>query len=254
MKKEKSKKKKIRFKGLIVIILIIYLLFVSIYYLFSMPIKHIDINGNIYLKDSYIIDYLNIENKSFFNIRKKTIEDKLLKLDLISNVNVKKRLFGKIVIDVKEEKILFYDWNVKKIILSSKDEIEFSDKFLGIPTLINYVPEEVYNEFIIKLSSIDTNVISLISEIEYSPSVVNEKIVDDKRFLFRMNDGNKVYVNTINIDKFANYLDIYDVIVNKNGNITGCLYLDSNSENNYFNKCEMETIVNTEDVTEVGEN
>ena len=104
MKKEKSKKKKIRFKGLIVIILIIYLLFVSGYYLFCMPIKHIEINGNVYLKDSYIIDYLGIENNSFFKIRKKTIEEKILKLDLISDVTVKIGLFGKVVINVKEDK------------------------------------------------------------------------------------------------------------------------------------------------------
>ena len=254
MKKEKSKKKKIRFKGLIVIILIIYLLFVSGYYLFSMPIKHIEINGNVYLKDSYIIDYLGIENNSFFKIRKKTIEEKILKLDLISDVTVKKGLFGKVVINVKEDKILFYDWNVKKMILSSKKEVEYNKNYLGVPVLINYVPEEIYNEFILKLTPIETDIISLVSEIEYSPSIVNDKVVDDKRFLFRMNDGNKVFVNTINMDKFANYLEIYDVIVNKNGNVTGCLYLDSNSENNYFNKCEIETVVSEEDVTEVGEN
>ena len=53
-----------------------------------------------------------------------------------------------------------------------------------------------------------------------------------------MNDGNNVYINTINIEKLNNYLSIYEAIVSKNGDITGCLYLDSNSENNHFNNCE----------------
>ena len=95
--------------------------------------------------------------------------------------------------------------------------------------------------------------ISLISEIEYSPSMVNDKIIDDKRFLFRMNDGNIVYINTINIEKFNNYLDIYEVIVNKNGLVKGCLYLDSNSENNHFNNCESNPVVE-EEVNNNGEN
>ena len=38
-------------------------------------------------------------------------------------------------------------------------------------------------------------------------SIVKDKIVDDKRFLLRMNDGNIVYINTINIEKFNNYLE-----------------------------------------------
>ena len=53
-----------------------------------------------------------------------------------------------------------------------------------------------------------------------------------------MNDGNLVYINTINIEKINNYLNIYEVIASKNENIKGCLYLDSNSDNNHFNNCE----------------
>ena len=38
---------------------------------------------------------------------------------------------------------------------------------------------------------------------------------------------------------------------NKNGDTKGCLYLDSNSENNHFNNCEEDKIVNPEDTDEV---
>ena len=150
-------------------------------------------------------------------------------------------------------KILFYNWSNKKIVLSSGKEIDYNKEYLGIPTLINYVPDEIYEEFINKLNLIDRETISLVSEIEYSPSTVNDKVIDDKRFLFRMNDGNTVYINTINIEKFNNYLEIYEVIVNKNGNVTGCLYLDSNSENKHFNNCESNPIVE-EEVEDNGEN
>lgn len=243
MAEKKSKKKKLRFRGLLVILLAIYLIGSCVYYLWQMPIKSINIEGNYYLKDNYIINYLNIQNESIVKLSKKKIKNKLLELDLINGVSIKKNYFGSLQIKVIEDKILFYNWNNKKIVLSSGQETDYNKEYLGIPTLINYVPDEIYEEFIEKLNKINRETLALVSEIEYSPSVVNDKNVDDKRFLFRMNDGNTVYINTINIEKFNNYLEIYEVIVNKNGLVKGCLYLDSNSENKHFNNCESNPVV-----------
>jgi len=164
-------------------------------------------------------------------------------LDLIKNVKIKKNYFGKLSIKITEDKVLFYNWNNKKIILSSGKEINYSDKYLGIPTLINYVPNDIYEEFIDKLNKIDKDMLALVSEIEYSPSMINDKIVDENRFLFRMNDGNIVYINTINIEKFNSYLDNYEARVNKTGDVKGCLYLDSDSENITFDNCESKDII-----------
>lgn len=238
MIEKKKKKRKIRLKGLLVIILLIYLILSCGYLIWKMPIKNIEIKGNYFLKDNYIIAYLNIENQSIFRVSKSKIKKKLLNLDLISSVKVHKNYLGKITIDIVEDKILFYNKNEKKIILSSGKKIDYADYYLGVPVLINYVPDNVYEELIKKLDAIDQDVIALISEIEYNPSIINGKTVDNKRFLFRMNDGNKVYINTINIEKFNNYLDIYEAIINKNGNVKGCLYLDSAGDNNHFNNCE----------------
>ena len=63
-----------------------------------------------------------------------------------------------------------------------------------------------------------------------------------------MNDGNKVYINTPNIEKFNDYLEIYERLVNKNEGIKGCLYLNSNSKNNHFNNCESEIKVEDEEI------
>lgn len=236
--KKKTKKKRIRFKGLIAIILLVYLLGTFLYYIWKMPIKNIYINGNNYLKDNYLISYLDIDNESIIKISKNSIKDKLLKLDLISDVKIKKSIFGTINIEVEEDKVLFYNRNNKKYILASGKEVDDNYIFLGIPTLINYTKDSVYQEVIEKLKKVDNDILVMISEIEYKPSEINGKIVDDKRFLLRMNDGNIVYINTTNIEKINNYLEIYEGIVNKNGNIRGCLYLDSNSENKHFNKCD----------------
>ena len=237
-KQDIKKKKKIRIKGLLIVILFLYLTSTGLYYLWSKPIKSINITGNNYLKENYLIDYLNISNKSIVKINKKDIKNKLLELDLISKVEVNKNYFGNLNIKIVEENVLFYNRNTLKAVLSNKKEIDFKKEFLGIPSLINYVPNNIYENLIERLNLVEKNILSLVSEIEYNPSIVDNKTVDETRFIFRMNDGNQVYINTINIEKLNNYLTIYEAIVNKNGNIKGCLYLDSNSENTHFNTCE----------------
>lgn len=237
-KQDNKKKKKIRFKGLFIVILFLYLIASSLYYLWSKPIKNINISGNYYLKDNYLIDYLDIENKSIIKVSKKTIKNKLLELDLISEVKVSKNYFGILNIEVVEDTVLFYNWNTKKIVLSSGKEIDYNKNYLGIPTLINYVPDSIYEKLVDRLNLVEKKVLSLVSEIEYNPSIVDNKTVDETRFVFRMNDGNQVYINTINIEKLNSYLSIYEAIASKNGDIKGCLYLDSNSDNNHFNTCD----------------
>lgn len=237
-KKDNKKKKKIRFKGLLIVILFFYLILSCIYYLWSKPIKNINIEGNHYLKDNYIINYLDISDASIIKIKKKDIKNRLLELDLISEVKVDKNYFGTLNIKIVEEKALFYNWNTKKIVLTNGREIEKNTEYLGIPTLINYVKDNIYNELVKKLNLVNKEVLSLVSEIEYNPSIVNDKIVDEGRFLFRMNDGNQVFINTINIEKLNDYLNTYEAIISIKGPVTGCLYLDSNSENNHFNNCE----------------
>lgn len=235
---ENKKKRKIRLKGLLIVILFCYLLFSCFYYIYISPIKNINIDGNYYLKDNYIIDYLDIDDISLIKLNSKSIKEKLLNLDLISEVKIERNIFNKLNIKIIEEKILFYNWNTKKLVLSNGKEIDNTNEYLGVPSLINYVPNDIYEKLVEGLQKIEKETISLISEIEYSPSIVNEKVVDDTRFVFRMNDGNLVYINTINIEKMNSYLNIYEAIVSKNGNVTGCLYLDSNSDNNHFNTCE----------------
>jgi cell division septal protein FtsQ len=92
----------------------------------------------------------------------------------------------------------------------------------GIPTLINYVPENIEASFIKEFSLIDNNIISMISEIEY-----NKTQFDEKRFLLYMNDGNEVYITISRVELLNKYVDI----VKKLNNKKGILYLDSG---NYF--------------------
>ena len=246
----KKKKSKLKIGGAIVIILALYLISTIFYYLWTTPIKNINITGNTYLKDNYIINYLDIENESIIKISKGKVKEKLLQLDLISDVKVSKNYLGTLNIKVTEDKVLFYNWNNKKLVTSSGKEIDYNKEYLGIPNLINYVKDDVYAEFVKKLNKVDKEVLRMVSEMEYSPSIINGKIVDDKRFLFRMNDGNTVYINTINIEKINNYNEIYEAVANKSGEVKGCLYLDSNSENKHFGACDDVKVSTGDEVVE----
>ena len=54
-------------------------------------------------------------------------------------------------------------------------------------------------------------------------------IIDDTRFLLRMNDGNQVYINLINIDRLDTYPLIYTLFTEK-----GILELDSDNSRVVF--------------------
>ena len=106
---KKKKKRKLKFKALIVIILILFLMGLFIYYLYTLPIKNISITGNNYLKDNYIVTYLDLENKSVLSLSKRKIKNKLLDLDLVKDVKIHFNYFGKIRIEIEEDRILFYN-------------------------------------------------------------------------------------------------------------------------------------------------
>ena len=102
-----------------------------------------------------------------------------------------------------------------------------SQELQGVPVLINYVPDELYQRLILEMKSMNHDVLTLISEILYQPWKSDDVIVDDTRFFLRMNDGNVIYVNLINWQKLNNYMTIYSTL----GDAKGTLQLDSSLGN-----------------------
>ena len=82
MEKKKAKKK-LRFGGILVLILFGYLLFSFGYYLVKLPIKQIEIKNNYYLTDDYIIDLLDLNKKTLLEFSTYKAEKKLNKEDLV---------------------------------------------------------------------------------------------------------------------------------------------------------------------------
>ncbi|MDY6072115.1 MAG: FtsQ-type POTRA domain-containing protein [Bacilli bacterium] len=219
---KKRVRRKFNLGKFILFILIIFIIYFGMKYLFSIKIKNIIIVNNNYYSDEEIIEKAGIENyPEFITLSRKKIKNKLSTLDLIEDVEIKKE-FGFILrITIKEKKILYHIRSNNEYRVSDNKNYSL-DNVTGVPTLINYVPEEVEKKFVNKFKDIDSNIINMISEIEY-----NKTSYDSERFLLYMNDGNEVYITVTR----TNLLNKYVEIVTKLDNKKGILYLDSG---NYF--------------------
>lgn len=225
-KKKLVKKRRLKWKSILKLLSIIALISLVIFALLQIKTKRIIIKGNNYVTDNEIIEasgYKYYPKLSLYT--SETIKNNLLSLPLLASVNIKKTVLGSLIITVKENKPLFYNRNSSKLVLSDKKEIT-STNLYGVPVLVNSVPNTYYERFIEKLNTIDENVLKLISEIEYDPWKSNDVLIDETRFILRMNDGNTVYVNLIHLDKLNNYIEIFASLENKKG----ILYLDSSSD------------------------
>lgn len=215
--KKKKKRRRLNKKRFIASLIIFIILVLFTYYIFNVNITNIYIKGNDYLSDQQIIDMSNLESypKSIFNLTYK-IKEKLEENDYVLSAKVKKNLFlNKIYITIEENYPLFYYQVEDKTVLYNGEK---KDDRVSTITIINKIPDTVYDKFIEKMRNVDKKIFERMSEIEYKP---NE--VDEERFFVLMNDGNYIYLT---INKFLTVNKYLDMI-NSFGNKKGILYLDS---------------------------
>lgn len=210
----KRKKRKMFFRIFLLLILLGLIVWGIIEALFLIKIKNIFIINNNILSDQYIIELAEIgdypsslKNLSFV-IEKRIKQDKY-----ILDVNVKKKGLSKVYIEVTENRPLFYSEYSKETVLIEGT----SNDIFNVPTLINYVPDSIYDKFIECLTNLDYSILIKISEIKYDPNTV-----DDERFLLIMKDGNYVYINLNRFSVLNKYLILSESVELKNGTF----YLD----------------------------
>ena len=123
------------------------------------------------------------------------------------------------MINIEENKPLFYSEVDKKIVFSNRKSIDVDDYSLfRVPRLLNYVPDTKFKKFVKNLNKVDEEILGMISDIEYVPNDL-----DKDRFLLYMDDGNMVYL-TLTKFKMINYYN--DVLTQLEGR-KGILYLDN---------------------------
>ncbi len=227
-----KRKKRIRFKSVLFLLLLGYLVFVFGMYIYKLPVKNIYIKGTSILTDQEIIDAAKL--KSYPSIHKysnRKIAKNIKALELVDDVKIRKNIFGKVTITVNEAKPLFYYRSDDKIVLSNKKMIPNNSKYVGIPILINYVPKKILNDLITYYAELDDDVVKQINEIEYNPDKKEGITLDENRFVLRMNDTNTVYIDSLNIAKLNNYQKIIAALED---GVHGYIYLNSNRDNASF--------------------
>lgn len=208
--------RKIRYKRLIILFVILAFIFLICFKLFTFRITNIFIDGNLYLSDQDIIESANLSNypRAIFTFSN-SIKSDIVKNKFVKSVDVHKKGLTRVYISVVENKPLLFDQVSNKTILSDGTSVD--EKF-NVPVLVNNIDSSIYEAFLEQFSLIDVDVFNSISEVEYTPNSV-----DDKLFLFSMNDGNYI---SVNLDKFSSVNKYFDMVVNFN-NHRGILYLDS---------------------------
>ena len=226
MKSKKKIKRRIKWKSILKIIILLVIAFSSYKAIKLIPTNHIVVIGNNYVSDNEIINNsLYSEYPCLFCISSHKIKDSLKQNPYINNVKIKKSILGELSITIDEARPLFYNRDKNRLILSNFKEVE-TNNLQGVPILTNYVPDQLYEKLINGFTKLSPDVISLVSEIIYDPWKNGDVVIDESRFFLQMNDGNNVYINTIHLDKLNNYLDIYATLEGKKGT----LYLDSSSD------------------------
>ena len=214
MRVQKNKKKR-RIK-LIPVLLLLLVIGMLVSFAFSRKITNIYVSNNKYYSDQEIIELAKISNyPSILNNQPWIIKRRLEKDKLILSAKVSLRYFSKIYIKIEENRPLFYNSSNLKTVLLDGSEV---DGNYESATLINYVPDTIYPNFVKSLKKIDEEVLNRVSEIKYDPNDV-----DSERFLFMMDDGNYVYITLSKIENINNYIDIIKNFDSKKG----ILYLDS---------------------------
>ena len=217
MKNKKIKRRKIKYKNVTVLLVIVTILLGICYYITTARVENIYIEGNSILTDQQIIDEVGLRKyPKIININRKKMKENLINNPYIDEVDIEYgNLMREVKIKIKENKPLLYYQYEDAYLLSNGKRIK--DKY-SLPSLINQTPEGILEKLLKRLYKLDDNVLGRISEIKYSPSKVNDNL-----FYLTMNDGNLVYIDFNTFNKLENYPDFIKGLDGKKG----ILHLDS---------------------------
>ena len=147
------------------------------------------------------------------------VESNLEKSNYIVKADIKRKFFHVVEINVVENRALFVKTTDNKVVFSDKSEVNIRDKYsFRVPRLLNYVPDDKYDDFVKKMKNLDNDILQKISDIEYVPNDI-----DKERFLLYMDDGNMVYLTLTKFDMINYYNSVLEQLEDKHG----ILYLDN---------------------------
>lgn len=219
MAKKMKKKRKLKLIPAFVFLVVITIIYFAVSIYLKIDIQNIVVKNHSYFKEQDILKLAGLEEyPSFYFTTTSSIKRRLKMSPFIKDVNVKKEFFHKIVIEVEEYRVLYREEESKKLVLENGEKLDDPKTIRGIPTLVNYVPDEKESSFQKGMKKVKEDIASTISEIQYVP---NE--YDKDRFLLFMDDGNNVYLTLTKFEMINYYHEVLPQLEGKKG----ILYLDS---------------------------
>ena len=219
MKKKTRIKRKLKIIPVLILLVAIVLIYFLVKFLLNIKVQNIFVSGNHYLNDDYIIEKAGLENyPSYFANPSFIIKNRLVDDTFIKDVKITKKFFAVVNIEVEENNVLFYKENDNKYVLEDGKEVDSIPYKTNPITVVNYIPDTIYDKFVKKMAALDEEVREKISEVKYAPSEI-----DDSLFVLYMVDGNYVYINLSKFSSINYYNEIYPTL----GGKKGVLYLDS---------------------------
>ena len=124
--KKKKRKKKIKVFRVFLVLVVITLLVLLVMFLGKVKVRGFYISGNTYYDDQKILNITGLDKyPSFLLTNSYTINSKIKDEKLINNIKIKKTLDGKFKVIVTENKILFYDSNKNKSVITDGSLIDY---------------------------------------------------------------------------------------------------------------------------------
>lgn len=215
---KRKKKRVLKVKNIVILLGILMVIGGGIYYLLTMPIHNIYIQGNLVVSDDEILSLSALDQYPSFLLTTSASVRKKLKNNLyIEDVLVKKKFGNVMELVIREYPVICV--YLDQILLGNGNLVSNQYHLMDVPILSGSIDDEkVMKEFAKKFGLVDVNILRQISEIVYAPASV-----DKERFLLYMNDGNLVYITLTKISKLNKYNQIKDKLNGANG----VLYLDS---------------------------
>ena len=219
MAKKIVKRKKLRVFRLLLILVVFFGLFLGMYFYLKLPILNLIVSGSDYLEDDYILKIAKLDDYPSFwlsNMNKK--ENKLEESPYISKAKITRKFFHAVQIDIEENRALFVDQADGKTVFYDGTKLQEEKYIFRVPRLMNYVPDDKYEDYIKGMKEINDDILGKISDIEYVPNDL-----DKERFLLYMDDGNMVYLTLTKFTMINYYNDVLEQLEDRKG----ILYLDN---------------------------
>ncbi len=221
MAKKIVKKRKWKIKSILISFVIIAGVLFGVWLLSLIPVKLLVVKNNHYLTDDYVLSLGKVmDYPKFLFTSRDRVEKRLEESVYIHKAQLIKKHPFTFVLDIEEEKPIFFDNNLNKYVFQSGNSVEEDEisREFRVPRIINYIPDVKYKKFIEGMGKVNEDVLCKIGDIEYKP---NE--YDKDRFLLYMDDGNMVYLTLTKFKMINHYNDVLEQLDNHKG----ILYLDN---------------------------